>query len=94
MLPYLVRNMTRQDQRITRTQIIGQFEGLQFLCDVWDQRYFFESAPALRGLLGSRLTDVAALLSRLPAQMLREAVDMERAVALIRRATVLMLQLE
>lgn len=83
-----------QDQRVTRTQIIGQFEGLQMLCDVWDQRYFFESAPALRGLLGGRLAEVAALLSRLPAEMLREAVDMERAVALIRRATVLMLQLE
>jgi hypothetical protein len=64
------------------------------VCDVWDQRYFFESAPGLRGLLGSRLAEVAALLPRLPAEMLREAVDIERAVALIQRASVLMLQLE
>jgi glycosyltransferase involved in cell wall biosynthesis len=81
-----------QDQRVTRTQITGQFESLQMLCDVWDQRYFFESAPGLRGLLGNRLADVAAMLPRLPAETLREAVDTERAVSLIRRATALMLQ--
>jgi glycosyltransferase involved in cell wall biosynthesis len=81
-----------QDQRATRTQIAGQFEGLQILSDVWDQRYFFESAPGLRGLLGNRLAEVASILPRLPAAQLRDAVDTERAVSLIRRATALMLQ--
>jgi glycosyltransferase involved in cell wall biosynthesis len=83
-----------QDQRATRTQIAGQFEGLQILSDVWDQRYFFESAPGLRGLLGNRLAEVAAILPRLPAAQLRDAVDTERAVSLIRRGAALMLQPE
>lgn len=83
-----------QDQRVTRTQIAGQFESLQMLADVWDQHYFFESVPGMRGLLGNRLAEVAALLPRLPAETLREAVGTERAVSLIRRATALMLQPE
>jgi glycosyltransferase involved in cell wall biosynthesis len=83
-----------QDQRATRTQIAGQFEGLQILSDVWDQRYFFESAPGLRGLLGTRLAEVTSILPRLPAAQLRDAVDTERAVSLIRRAAALMLQPE
>jgi hypothetical protein len=80
-----------QDQRMTKTQVRGHFEGLQMLCDAFEHGRFLAPGEARDALLANKVSQ-SVLVATARRELIRDgAYPLDEIVGLITRGTALLM---